>query len=112
MNIISKKLTSVVLEDGQEVSFNLAYWPEKSPGQPYNKTEVYWTGSTIVAKTQAMLDKDAALKALPDTDAKMPRVVEDLIDILVSKNVIRKSDLPQSVQDIYDQKKALRDKIK
>jgi len=83
-------------------------WPESSPGQPYRKSECYWNGSEVVLKTQPMLDKDVAIKQLSTTDAKMPRALEDVIDLLITKNTIIKADLPQAVQTTYDLKKSLR----
>ena len=101
----------IILENGQQIPYSMSQWPEKSPGQPYRKSEVLWDGSKVVLKTQAQLDSDAASKALPATDAKLPRTLEDLIDVLIAKSVIKKTDLPAAVIEAYDGKKELREKI-
>ena len=44
-------------------------------------------------------------------DIKMIRVIEDLIDILISKNVIMFSELPAPVQHKLLQKKGQREKL-
>jgi len=50
-------------------------------------------------------------KQLGDTDAKMPRALEDIIDVLITKNTFRKIDLPIAVQELYDLKKELRSRV-
>lgn len=42
---------------------------------------------------------DAALAELRRTDGEMARAVEDIIMILLKKNVIKMTDLPKQVQD-------------
>ena len=101
----------IIIESGQQIPYSMSQWPEKSPGQPYRKSEVLWDGSKVVLKTQAQLDSDAASKALPETDAKMPRALEDIIDVLITKNTFRKNEMPIAVQELYDLKKELRSKI-
>jgi len=101
----------IILENGQQIPYSMSQWPESSPGQPYRKSEVLWDGSKVVLKTQAQLDSDAASKALPATDAKMPRALEDLIDVLITKNTFKKNEMPAAVQELYDLKKELRSKI-
>ena len=110
-SINAKQFNSIVIDTGEEIPFNLSQWPEKSPGQPHRKSEVLWDGSKVVLKTQAQLDSDAASKALPATDAKMPRALEDIIDVLITKNAFRKNEMPAAVQELYDLKKELRSKI-
>ena len=66
---------------------------------------------TTYIKTQAQLDSDAASKALLATDAKMPRVLEDIIDVLITKNTFRKNEMPIAVQELYNLKKELRSKV-
>lgn len=44
------------------------------------------------------VDKDALLRSLQDSDNELARVTEDLISVLVQKNVILFTDLPEAVQ--------------
>lgn len=118
MNIISKKLASVVIENGQEVSFNLANWPEKSPGQPYRKSECLWDGSKVVLKTQAQLESDAAPNELEKLDKYMPRPTEQQYDLLIATDKLTANDLADiqidentTLLDIYNQKKTLRSQL-
>ena len=48
---------------------------------------------------------------LAATDANMLRITEDVIDILVAKNIIKITDLPVSVQDKLTERKSLRAQI-
>ena len=109
--IIKQRFDSIEIETGETVPFNMASWPIDENGNPVSKHGVLWDGSKVVLKTQAQLDSDAASKALPETDAKMPRVLEDIIDVLITKNTFRKIDLPTVVQELYNLKKDLRSKI-
>ena len=111
MYITEKGPNFIILENDQRIPYSMSQWPESSPGQPYRKSEVLWDGSKVVLKTQAQLDSDAASKALPETDAKMPRALEDLIEVLLTKNTFRKNEMPVAVQELYDLKKDLRSKI-
>ncbi len=111
IGIDKKRISTLLLASGIEIPYSMSQWPEKSPGQPYRKSEVLWDGSKVILKTQAQLDSDAASKALSETYAKMPRALEDIIDILITKNTFRKIDLPTVVQELYDLKKDLRSKI-
>ena len=111
IKIITRGPNFIVIENNQQVIFNMSEWPEKSPGQPVSKHDVLWDGSKVVLKTQAQLDSDAASKALLETDAKMPRVLEDIIDVLITKNTFRKNEMPIAVQELYDLKKELRSKV-
>lgn len=45
------------------------------------------------------LAAEDARKTLAETDQKMVRVIEDLIDVLVVKGVITSKDLPKAAQD-------------
>ena len=61
--------------------------------------------------TQAELDQniiDDAKQALAATDADMPRVVEDLVDLLIANGVITETDLPQEARDKLTNRKAKR----
>ena len=111
MKITTRGPNFIIIENGQQIPYSMSQWPESSPGQPYSKHVVLWDGSKVVLKTQAQLDSDAASKALPATDAKMPRALEDIIEVLITKNTFRKNEMPAAVQELYDLKKELRSKI-
>jgi len=84
-------------------------WPDID-GSPARKNICMWDTSTgsVTILTSSGLAKRQAPALLAVTDTKMPRMLEDVIDTLISKESIIKSDLPQVVQDKYDEKKALR----
>jgi hypothetical protein len=72
----------------------------------------------VVDKTQDQLDSDslnatrkayqAAMREMEETDKAMPRVVEDLIDLLLLNGTILINDLPRIVQNNYADKKSKR----
>ena len=112
MNDINLKLfNSIEIDTGETVPFNMANWPIDENGNPVSKHGVLWDGSKVILKTRAQLDSDAASKALSETDAKMPRVLEDIIDVLITKNTFRKNEMPIAVQELYNLKKELRSKV-
>jgi len=88
-------------------------WPIDENGNPVSKQLCVWdeADEIVVLKSQEQLDSENALKQLSETDNKMTRVTEDLISILITKNVIRKEELPVSVQELYGNKKILRSKL-
>jgi hypothetical protein len=49
-----------------------------------------------------------ALKALKDSDGELARVVEDLIQVLIQKQVIMFTDLPSAVQEKLVSRQKLR----
>ena len=56
-------------------------------------------------------EKIAALKLLESTDVKIVRVIEDLIEVLDAKNILKKSELPQDAQDKLTARAAAREKL-
>jgi hypothetical protein len=44
-------------------------------------------------------------------DREVPRVLEDLIDLLIAKNAIKLEDLPQAAQDKIQAKKQKRSEL-
>lgn len=70
-----------------------------------------------VEKTREELDSDPAYvarqkqQALAATDANMPRITEDILDVLITKNIIKKDDLPAATQAKIDERKVLRSQI-
>lgn len=55
--------------------------------------------------------KAAAAAGLARSDLNMPRIIEDIYDALISKGVIKKSDLPKSATDTIDARKTGRGKL-
>lgn len=51
---------------------------------------------------------DQAKQALSNTDSEMIRVIEDLIDLLISKNVFILTELPEAVQAKLGARKKMR----
>lgn len=97
------------LHDGTEVSDTTA--TKLVDGKRYlltdtEKSEKATQDSAYEAK-RAMLTWQ---KEIASTDKLVPRYVEDLIDALVSKNAIAKTDLPAVLKKNYEDKKALRTK--
>lgn len=60
--------------------------------------------SDIEAKKQAM-------SALVGGDKKMARLIEDVVDVLVSKGLFEIDDLPQPAQDLIADRKTNRSKL-
>lgn len=81
--------------------------------------DIVFDGHVLRLKTEAekeadrkQQEKQEALQKLAETDAKMARVIEDIIDVLVAKKVIDYNDLAQEVQDKINERKLLREKLK
>ncbi|GLQ30673.1 tryptophan synthase subunit beta like protein [Litoribrevibacter albus] len=53
-------------------------------------------------------DQDEALKALRESDSELARVAEDLIQVLIEKQVILFTDLPDAVQQKLVSRQKLR----
>ncbi len=53
----------------------------------------------------------AVIRALSDSDLAMVRVVEDVVDMLIERNLLRFTDLPDSVQEKLLQRRSLRASI-
>ena len=81
-------------------------------GQPAHKNLCKWNGEKVILKNQNEIDSDNAVKMLPETDNSMIRIIEDLIDTLIDKNVIALNDLPKEAKDKINNRKTLRNKIK
>lgn len=63
----------------------------------------------------AFLDKDGKLDSwiqlLSLSDVSIIRVIEDLIDVLVKKNIIMLTDLPEEARDKLQERKRVRKKL-
>ena len=54
---------------------------------------------------------EQALRSLSDTDSDMIRVIEDLVELLISKNVFHFTELPEAVQHKLGSRKQLREDL-
>jgi len=54
---------------------------------------------------------DSARDVLAESDLKMIRLVDDLIDLLIDKNVIRFTDLPPAAGEKYLQRQVARKRL-
>ncbi len=81
----------------------------------FGKTVLWLTGEN------EMRDDEAAVSAmhndrlprciksqLSSTDPYMARIVEDLIDLLISKNLVSESELPAAAQQLIQRRRSLR----
>jgi hypothetical protein len=87
--------------------------PEITTPPPANFKKPVWNGSSW---SEGQAAKKRQEQRLTETKHELVEVVEDLFSVLIDKNVIRLSDLPQDVQDLLAERKTLKqavgDKIK
>ena len=57
------------------------------------------------------LQRAKLIQQLAQTDAKIPRITEDVLDALITKGVIALTDLPAAAQQQLAQRKQLRAKL-
>jgi len=70
MNSILKHFPGQIkIDTGQIIP--ITDWPESSPGQPYRKSEVYWTGSAVAVKTTAMQVAEYKTKKFKEMNDKI-----------------------------------------
>lgn len=77
--------------------------------------EVTDTDPRLAAFVAGLVKSDSAehsKNALQESDLEFVRVVEDLIDLLVSKNYIQFTDLPDVAQQKFRQRRSLRGKMR
>lgn len=63
------------------------------------------------SELEAKINIREAEQKLSDSDRDMARICEDLIDLLIIKEVITESDLPAAVKEKLDNRKAWRAKL-
>lgn len=61
--------------------------------------------------TPEQVEKENAQRELQQSDKHMARIAEDVINLLISKGMFSFVELPQSVQDILNERQALRAKL-
>lgn len=64
-----------------------------------------WVLDPVLQAEKSARDKTRAIAA---TDVGMPRIVEDLIDLLVSKGLMSLNELPEKAKQKFQARKALR----
>ncbi|MDK9708581.1 MAG: hypothetical protein OEL83_16175 [Desulforhopalus sp.] len=70
------------------------------------------SGSDILEFLSANASKDSMLELLAMMDSGIVRIVEDLIDVLIKKNLIMFSELPHEAQEKIFYRKQIRQRIK
>lgn len=105
-----KDMHSIITAAGGNIDDKSSYW--------YQEGKLYVKGVTQDALNLALVNYDpmaaertSAKAQIGATDKDMARVSEDLINILVSKNIITLSELPLTTQEKINKRKALRNKI-
>ena len=88
-----------------EEEYNSLRWEDQRSKPTWNEIQSAWI---LVQKN---LESNIFKEQLNATDAKLPRALEDIIDVLITKNTFRKNEMPAAVQELYDLKKELRSKI-
>lgn len=63
------------------------------------------------AEIEPIIQQQDILRQLAETDLKMPRVVEDNMDLLIEKELVSLDDYPEAVQELYNLKKELRGQL-
>ena len=82
------------------------------PADPANRdyaAYIAWLAAGNAPLLAEPLPQPSAMERLANTDKLMARIGEDLIDVLLTKNVIKLSDLPAEAQTRFTERKPLRD---
>jgi len=113
--ILGKSFENNYTSTGTQVIDEIANdsWPEVD-GNPVIKNLCKWDKETksVIVLTEDEITKRQAPALLAVTDTKMPRMLEDIIDVMIEKQIAKKEDFPQTVQEMYEQKKKLREILK
>lgn len=65
-----------------------------------------------ISKTKkAQIDKDKIRGDLAESDKKMARIGEDILDVLISKGILQMTDLPATAQETISERKSKRGKL-
>lgn len=110
MNIQTVKLQ----QDGWLVNGTMSV-PDNPSNRHYHEVQEWLkTNTPEPGFTQAELDAKALQEKqaeLAATDSNMARVTEDLIDVLLSKNLLLESDLPIAVREKLTERKTKRSQL-
>lgn len=88
--------------------YNDTYTEIAPPDETYSWNADKWEIDPTKVKNKEILETQTELN---QNDIPYIRLIEDLIDTLINKGVISILDLPQSAQEKYNEKKALRAKL-
>ncbi len=69
------------------------------------------TDAEIIEFLNKGADSDPWLRLLSLSDTGITRILEDLIDLLIKKNIIRFTDLPEEAQAKISERRQLREKM-
>jgi hypothetical protein len=98
-------------DDGRQCSFPYPLTDKVNNGRlgNYAAAAQSWLDDGNIPATLIVVTPPEA--ELEDTDKKMARITEDLIDVLVGKGVIDLIDLPRPAQGTISERKTLRSKL-
>jgi hypothetical protein len=68
----------------------------------------YIDGQVVLGDVEAIDAEIETTEKLKETDNDLIRVIEDIVDVLVAKNLIKIDDLPQAAQEKINYRKGLR----
>lgn len=80
------------------------------PG-PNATEEKSLTDQEVLSFLDDSLDEDQWKMILSDSDSALIRLIEDLIDLLMKKNIIIFTELPEKAQEKMMERKRIREKI-
>lgn len=84
---------------------------KRDTGEPGQESTAA-SGGDILEFLAVNASKDSMLELLATMDSGIIRIVEDLIDILINKNLIMFSELPREAQEKIFYRKQIRQRIK
>jgi len=99
MPYINRNKSGSIIEIFDEASSDASEWVELSDPEVTSFVE------------KSLVSKEHAKEVLSNTDSDMVRVVEDLIDVLLDKQVFTFTELPEVVQNKLIARKKLRKDI-
>lgn len=98
---------------GSQVPQEGYVWYEGEVPQYDAETQVLkWDENKIIVVDNKERITEKTKQKLAETDESIIRVIEDVIDVLIAKNIIDYQDLPEIVQEKQKERKLLREKLK
>lgn len=86
--------------EGQLTRVEAEAYDESTESLPADHPDLQtWFASKVMAMNHKQLQQTGQLKQLKQSDLDMIRVLDDLIQVLTDKGVIRITDLPAAAQD-------------
>lgn len=93
-------------EYDEKGKISAAHTTPREPGQ------VPMTDKELQAFLKSSVEKSDYKELLRELDTGMIRALEDVVELLMAKNVIMFTDLPEQVQNKLNEKKAIRSKLR